>query len=149
MSESLPLGALASNTVVQGDFAQQVDQEHWAISMDVTANIHGLTAGEGPILFGVAHEDYTAAEVEEWLEATASWDIGDKIAQEKAKRKCRIIGTFVSGQQFNDGKPKRVKLGWRIEDNSTLALWAYNESAATLTTGAIIEFKGPVYLKPI
>lgn len=152
MSESLATGALAVNTVTGTNFANSFRREAYVISGDFTATMHGHTAGEGPIVVGLAHSDYSDAEIEEWLEANGSWDISDKIAQEHARRKCRILGTF-SGvgvtETLNDGKPFRKKIGFTVESEHTLKLWAYNESGTQLTTGTIIELKGPLYCKPV
>lgn len=154
MSESLACGALASNTVVASNFGNAVDQEVYAISCDAVVSGHGFTGGEGPILVGFAHGDYTAAEIEEWLEANSSWVSSDQIANEKAKRKCRIIGYLEepytnADRMVNGGAVVRVKLGWKLQEGETLNLWAYNEGSAVLTTGGIVEVKGPIYLKPL
>lgn len=153
MSESLACGALASNTVVSAAFGNTLDQECYAISTDCVVSGHGFTTGEGPILVGLAHGDYTAAEIEEWLEANASWASSDQIANERAKRKCRIIGyleEMTGGDRLvNNGKKSRVKLGWKVQEGETFQLWAYNEGSAVLTTGGIVEIKGPVYFKPL
>ncbi len=155
VAASHALVALASNDLSLTAFPSALDQECWAVSMDVVATLHSLTANEGPIIIGVAHGDYSAAEIEEWFEAGASWVKGDKVSNEHAARKCRMIGTFaqassVAGTEYtmNNGNPKRVKLGFLIEDGQTLSLWAYNEGTATLTTGAIVEIKGKIYLSP-
>ncbi len=154
MSESIAVGALASNTLDAADFTNVLDQEVWAISCDVNVSAHGFTANQGPVLFGLAHGDYTAAEIEEWLEANASWVSSDKIANEKARRKCRIIGRLEqpyagAERTFNDGKKLRVKLGFKVQSGETLKIWVYNDSGAQLTAGGIIEIKGPIYLKPL
>ncbi len=154
VTASHALGALASNDLSLTAFPTALDQEAWAISMDVVTNLHGLTAGEGPVVVGVAHGDYSAAEIEEWFEAGGSWAKADQVTGEQARRKCRVIGTFAQFNQpgtdatLNNGNPKRVKLGFMIEDGQTLSLWVYNESSATLTTGAIAEIKGKIYLSP-
>ncbi len=154
VSESIALGALASNTLIKADFANTLDQECWAISMDVEVIIHDFTAGNGPVVFGVAHGDYEQQEIEEWLEANGSWKSSDKIEQEQARRKCRLIGTFdlteQQGQEkFREGQVVRVKLGFKIEDGETLSLWAYNDGTAVMTTGALLEMKGMIYFKPL
>ncbi len=146
------MGALASNDLVSTAFATLLDQEVYAISMDVIATKSSLGAlGEGPLIIGVAHSDYTAAEIEEWLEASASWAKGNKIAQEQARRKCRQIGIFGSVDEtdiLNDGKPLRVKLGFPIESGSGLQLWVFNDSGSTMTTGTTIELAGKAFLAP-
>ncbi len=50
-------------------------------SVDLMWTLRDLTVGEGPLVFGVAHSDYTAIEVVEALAATIV-DGGDKIAVE-------------------------------------------------------------------
>lgn len=150
MSESLALGTLASNDVIGSNFAHAVNNDVWCVSMDAICSAHGHSAGEGPYIVGVAHGDYTDAEIEEWFEATGSWDQGDKIANEQARRKCRVIGIFngnTSEETLFDGKPKRVKLGFKLQAGQYLKLWCYNESTGAFTTGTIVELKGPIYLK--
>ncbi len=151
VAASHALVTLASNDLNLTAFPTLLDQEVYAISMDVTALLHGATGNEGPVIFGVAHSDYLAAEIEEWFEAGGSWSKGDKVANEQAQRKCRTIGSFdylAATERLNDGKPVRVKLGFVIEDGKGLTLWAYNEGTAALTTGSIIEIKGKAYLQP-
>ncbi len=154
VAASHALVALASNDVSLTAFPTLLDQEVYAISMDIIAALHGLTANEGSIVVGVAHSDYAATEIEEWFEAGTSWQKGDKVSNEQAARKCRMIGTFAQDSQagtkayMNNGVVMRIKLGFVIEDGKGLSLWAYNEGVATLTTGAIVEIKGKAYLKP-
>ncbi len=148
---SAAAGALAAADMTSTAFGSALDQEVYALSMDVVLTTHGFTAGEGPIIVGVAHGDYSAAEIEEWLEEASSWIKSNKIGQERARRKCRIIAAShepALNENFNDGKPIRVKLGFVLEDGQQLQLWVYNDSDATLTTGGIVELTGPAYLRP-
>ncbi len=151
ISASHLIGALASNDVDTTAFGSLLDQEVYAISMDVICAMHAHTPGEGPIVFGVAHSDYTAAEIEEFMEASASWQKGNKIANEQARRKVRIVGSFqgeLAEETINDGQKQRIKLGFVIEDGKGLQLFAYNEGSSTLTTGTVLELKGAAFLKP-
>lgn len=145
------VGALAANDAGVTPFTQLLDQEVFAISMDVLPVFHGATTTEGPLLIGVAHSDYSAAEIEEAIEASGSWERGDKIANEQSRRKVRVIGSFVydaTSGNMNDGRKIRVKLGFVIEDGKGLSLWVYNDSSATLTTGGIVELTGKAFLSP-
>ncbi len=144
------VGALAGSDLGSTAFATLLDQECWAISMDVIASTPTIGAtAEGPLVIGVAHSDYSAAEIEEWYEAETSWQKGDKIAQEKAKRKCRQVAILMTNQVItNDGLPIRVKLGFAIEDGKGLQLWVYNDSSTTMTTGTIAELSGKIFLSP-
>ncbi len=137
----------ATGTVVKGDFAQVVDDKMWLLSADLVWALQGLTADEGPISVGLAHGDYSATEIEEFIEASASWDAGDKVAQEQRKRKIRVVGIFSGNETeevLNNGMPIKTKLGFAIEEGETLATWAYNQSGATLTTGAALRLNGGI-----
>ncbi len=141
VDETMQLGTLAPTTLISANFDEVVTEKHLISSLVATWALDGMVAGQGPILFGVAHSDYTSAQIEEVIEATQSWNRGDKTAQEIAKRLVRVIGTFVGTQgsgtddvQFNDGKPVKTKLNWLLITGATLKLWAYNISGAALTT---------------
>ncbi len=147
---AVTLGALAAADLAVGAETGVVVDRYYAISGDLTASIDGLTAGEGPIRVGVAHSDYTAQQIEDWIENSASWDEGDLPAQEITRRKIRELGTFGDGatnQVLNDGKPQRIPLRMTLTEGDTLQSWAYNESSATLTTGSVVEINGKVYLR--
>ncbi len=104
--------------------------------------------------FGVAHSDYTAAEIEECLEATGSMDLGDKVAGEQANRLVREIGTFNGlataaggGIQFNDGKPVKTRLNWLMSAGDSLVVWVRNASTLVYVTGSEITFAGKLWVK--
>ena len=95
----------------------------------------------GPVMCGLAHSDYTAAEIEEWIENAGSWNEGDLVNQEIAKRKIKLVGIFGepgSGAGniavLNDGKAITTKLGWILLQGQTLDLWAYNMGTAAIAT---------------
>ncbi len=143
IDENLDLGTLAAKTLVANTWDESVTEKSLVSSIVVTWSLDGLVAGQGPLLFGVAHSDYTDAEIEEVIENASSWNRGDKIAQERAKRLVRIIGDFVgtldSGTvdvQYNDGKPMKTKLNWSLQTGATLKMWVFNVSDAALTTAA-------------
>lgn len=145
-------GALAAFKVNRTVLPNVLDQECWAISMDCVYTLATFTASQGPIMIGVSHSDYSSIEVEEFLEAAASWTKANKIQQEAARRKIRVIGTFLvdadGTAQINDGRPIRTKLGFALESGMTLAFWIYNMSDSDLTSGGILNVTGKAYLKP-
>jgi len=117
-------------------------------SVDLLWTLRGLTAGEGPLLFGVAHSDYTAAEIVEALAATIV-DGSDKIALEQARRLVRRIGIFSgfdTNETFNDGKSMKTRLNWEIQDGKSLNIWVLNNSGAILTTGSAVQVNGHINL---
>jgi len=99
---------------------------------------------DGPLMVGVAHGDYTATEVKEYIEATTSIDFDDKIAAERSRRMIRIIGTL-SAMQISDpanGGLRKTKLNWTLGEASTLNMFAYNTGGAALTTGSQLSCNG-------
>ncbi len=146
-SDSVAAGALTGEDVASTAFGGTVTEKRLFSSFKSTWSSRGGTIGEGPVDVGLAHSDYTAAEIEACLEAEASWDEGDLVAQELAQRKVRTVGTFpmnFEDEVLNDGRPIRTKLNWLIASGDTLQMWIRNRGGATLTTGLIILTDGHV-----
>ncbi len=147
IAESLPLLTLASLDVLGETLAATVDKPTRAMSVDCLFALNGMTALEGPVDVGLAHSDYTDAEIEECLEAIGSWSSDDKVANERANRFVRRVGQLdAEHDELNDGKPVRVRLNWALASGSTLRYWARNVGSAALTTGAILTFNGTAWL---
>ncbi len=147
---SVTLATLADADVVSNAMADTVVSDEFLISTECVYSIRGATPGEGPIIFGWAHSDYAAAEIEEALEAQGAWDTGDLVLVEQARRKVRIIGQFpvtVAAEAFREGQPIRTSMKFMLTEGDSLALWAWNQSGATLTTGAVIEAQGKAFLR--
>ncbi len=158
VQNTLDLGTLAAKTLISVQMGQTVEERTLISSIECTWSLADLTdaIGVGPIAFGVAHSDYTDAEIEQVLELTGTWKEGDLIAQEVAKRKVRRIGTFQSSvadsqgdSVVNDGKPIKTRLNWILTTGQTLSIWAYNEGdAAVATTDPDLTVLGHVNLFP-
>lgn len=148
VSSTLALATLAAQDMLIGSSLGAVDAPTWVSKIRAAWAINDLAGPDGPVVVGIAHSDYTAAEVEEWYEASAAWQTNDKIAQEQASRKIRMVGAFGSEnaetQVLNDGKPITTKLGWRCNDGEGITFWAYNDGAAVLITGSAVHLNGVV-----
>ncbi len=149
-SSTITLSTLASNTVISASmFSGELnDRAVHLISADAYWAVRGATAGEGPIIVGYAHSDYSVAEIQECLTSNAL-DTGDMIAQERTKRLVREAGQFSNvgtDQVLNDGRPKRTKIGITTPTGFDYSVWAWNKSGATLTTGQVVEVSGKAYL---
>ncbi len=151
VDEDLPLLTLAAKTLLGVSFDESVREQARITSMIAAWTLTDWTAGagDGPIIVGVAHSDYTDAEIEAVLEATGSWDIGDKVAQEVASRLVRIVGTFRSAPAgtfeqvtLNQGRPIKTKLNWKFATGNSLKVFAYNAGIAALATGSIVNVNG-------
>lgn len=157
VDEELNLGTLAGTTLVGDTFDSTVNERTLVSSIVARWSISTITpvAGNGPYLVGVAHGDYTDAEIEEYLEQTGSWNEVDLVAQEVGGRKVRRIGIFETPQAvedtvvLNDGKPIKTKLNWIIAQGGTLKLWAYNMGgSAAATTTPVVRAQGHANLWP-
>ncbi len=154
----LALGTLATKVVIGGTVGDTVSEKAWCSSIVCSHSMADFTAAadKGPVVVGVAHGDYSDAEVEEWIETIDSWEEADMIGQEIGRRKIRRIGTFrvpvgaVPGdiQILNDGRNIRTKCGWMLTTGQTLRFWAYNLGDASLTTGAEYNVQGHANLWP-
>ncbi len=152
VDENLLLGTLATKTLISDRWDESPEDRVLLSSVVLSWTLDQLTNPQGPILFGVAHSDYTDAEVEAVIENAGSWAEGSKIEQEISKRLVRIIGTMVStGEsqsgpvdiQFNEGRKLKTKLNWVINQADGLRMWAYNLSATPLaTTDPVLRANG-------
>ncbi len=119
-----------------------VNERTFISSVKATYTLSNLTEGFsiGPIIVGVAHSDYTAAEIEEWIETGGSWDEGNLVRQEVAKRKIRQVGVFGTPAQalgivsLNDGKPITTKCKWILLQAQSVVFWVYNSGSNNVAT---------------
>ncbi len=152
MDETLGTGALAANALAAAAYDESVNERSFILSQEAVWSMDDHTAGEGPITVGVAHSDYTQAEIEEVIENTGSWNEGNLVAQEQARRKIRIVGVFDGlsvDEKLNDGLPIKTILKWVLLQNQSLQMFCYNHSSAALTTGSLIKINGHVWIKPL
>ncbi len=153
VTASVGAGALASLDVTAGAVGSAVADKVRFISVKFAYALSGAQVEDDSYEFGLAHSDYTAAEIEECLESQTAIDLGDKVAQERANRLVRVIGTFGSvrsaagGSMFNDGRPVKTKLNWLMAAGDNLQLWIRNGSAVIYTTGSTITITGDLWVK--
>ncbi len=157
VDETLALTTLASRTLISANFDDTVTERTLLSSIVASWSLSGMTAGDniGPVLMGVAHSDYSSAEIEAWVENFQGWQEGDQIAREVGQRKVRIAGQLGSPasvgetEVLNNGNKLKMKLNWILNAGDTLKLWAYNlGSAAIATTVPDIHVEGHVNLWP-
>ncbi len=151
IDETVTVGALASLDVAKQDFDDVVTERTFVPSMEATWSLNGNTPAEGLLIVGIAHSDYTAAEIEEFLENTGAWSEGDLVNQEIAKRKIRIVGTFLgllAEERLKDGILIKTRLGWILNTGQTLSGWVYNRDGSGRTTGGSVVLQGVAHLLP-
>ncbi len=155
MAATVAVGALAAGDVIEAGITGVATEMYRLMSIKCAWSITDVGAAiDDGFEFGVAHSDYTAAQIEEALEATTSMDLGDKLAQEKANRLVRLIGTIsggvttaAGGLAFNDGRPIKTRLNWKMTTGDTLVGWVRNASGVIYTTGALLSVIGDLWLK--
>ncbi len=153
------LGALATKSLVAVPTGEVTSERMWLSSVKATWSLKDLAivVDDGPVLVGLAHGDYTAAEIEAVIENSGSWDEGDLVNQEIAKRKVRIVGTFrataaaaeaVQTYVLNEGRPITTKCNWILTTGKAIDFWAYNMGTDALTTGSKLGVYGHANLWP-
>ncbi len=156
VAASMSIGALASLDVISAAGTSPTTNTLRVMSVDCAYGISDEGAGiDDGYQFGWAHSDYSAAEIEECLEATASMGVGNKIEQERANRLVREVGMFGGGhftpagggQSFNDGQRVKTKLNWLLAIGDTLDLWVRNASGTVYSSGTDLLANGDLWVK--
>ncbi len=157
VQQALGPGALAAGDVTVGPLTAVTTDPLRVVSVKfqyAMTSVKALT--DDGFEFGLAHSDYSAAEIEECLENQAAIDLGDKIAQEQANRLVRSIGiitgsvvTVNAGITFNDGIPVHTKLNWRLSSGDSLNLWIRNATDTVWTTGSQLVSNGDMWVKDV
>lgn len=153
---TIPLLTASSKDVVKQDESQVLQEKAYLTSVKCQYSLrqYTLVTDAGPVMVGLAHSDYTASEIEEWIENAGSWTQGDKRTQEIARRFIRRIGTFdnptlvTESDRLNEGRPIHTKCGWQLTTGQTVAFWVYNLGTADLVTGADVLVSGFANLWP-
>ncbi len=157
VDEQVNAGTLASKDVTATAFDETVNERTLVSSIVARYSLLNVTkaSGVGPLMVGVAHGDYSAPEIEEWIENTGSWNEGDLVNQEIAGRKIRKIGIFdqpatiSESSVLNDGKAIKTKLNWILLQGQGLQYFLYNlGSSAFSTTDPAMNAQGHANLWP-
>ncbi len=153
---SFALGTLASATLVSGSVGSTVNERTLVSSIVVQASLAGYTVTDnvGPILIGVAHSDYTDAEIEAFVEVAASWNETNMTDREIMSRKVRKLGIIdpdgggLGGNNVYE-RPTKSKLNWILTQGQTLKFWAYNMGGVAVgTTDPNLHVQGHANLFP-
>lgn len=149
VDETMALATTGSDAVVASDFDSTFDEPNRVLSVVLTWAVKALTSGETPLVVGISMGDYTAAEIEEALEAQNSWASSNLVGNEQARRFIRTVGVIAGVNadiSLADGRTIKTRLNWRVPGGQTLKVWLWNKSGATLTTGAFLEVQGHAHV---
>ncbi len=148
VASTVAVGALVTKDATSGAIVNASDSKYLLSSVELTYTWELATATEGPLLVGIAAGDYTAAEIEECIEAVGSINLDDKIAQEQSNRLVRQIATLNPDDvTANDGKPIKTKLNWVVAIGSQPQAFVYNQGAQTITTGSALNIQGHLNIR--
>lgn len=159
IDERLVITSLTTLDVTVEAVDDTVVEPAWLTSVKATYALAAWTPvlNAGPIVIGVSHSDYSAAEIEEWIENSGSWNQSDLVNQEIAKRKIRQIGVFqpeVASAStvvtLADGRMITTKCGWLLSEGMTVKFWAYNSGTVDVSaaTAASVNIQGHANLWP-
>ncbi len=149
------IGALAAQDVFAGTLMNAPADKLRVMSADLYYAWTNKAVIDDSAQFGIAHGDYSAAEIEECLEALTAVDLGDKVAQERTNRLVRQVGIIAGdagetagmAAPFNGGRSVKTKLNWLLSGGDTLQLWVRNGSGTVYTTGSAIAASGNIWVK--
>lgn len=153
VNESLAIGSVTTGVVIVGALTSNGPQRKFLLSAMLSWGLSGYTTGDGPIHVGLAHGDYTVAEIGEWFNATGALDTQNLVAQEQTRRKIRDAGIFEFGAELsqsdvlNEGMPMKTALKFILGDSEDLNVWVRNSGAGTLGTGAVLRVSGKLFYK--
>ncbi len=145
------LGTIAKNAMVSAATPDTVIERTLVTSIVASYAYGEHTPDQGPFRIGVAHSDYSATEILEWVDNAGSWSEADLVGKEVSARKIREIGVFTGALaqgRLNDGKPIKTKLNWILTTGQTLDFWVINEDDSSFTTGTDVTVNGHANLWP-
>ncbi len=147
VNDGITLATLADNAVIKNTSPAILTEDLYMISTEIVVSLQGITVGEGAIIFGMADNDLTVAEIAENL-TTDQLDPNDIIARERARRPVRVLGIFsaeVANRALNSGMPLKKRIKLTFGSAKGFCFFAFNRSGASLTTGAVISIDGVLY----
>ncbi len=140
---------IPAKSLIAALISETADNKFIATSLEATYQLTVEQAAEpnsiAAVSFGVAKSDYSAAEVETWVENSSGFKRENLISQEISKRMIKQIGMFspravTAAQQvvatINEGMPIKTRLNWRILANTTLLFWVYNGGPTAIVVAA-------------
>ncbi len=143
---SLALATLAASTALLEPTKVDASREQGfrVTKIETMVGFTGKTAGEGPILWGLAFGQ-TAAEIEEAIEddPQGMQNAANVELQEHQNRPVWPIGILdpaaVAGV-IDEGKVIVLRPNWSAPEGGTMDFFAYNFGSGTLTTGTVMRY---------
>ncbi len=144
--DQVPFGAaftlltLAADTGIISTITAAI-QNFKATSMRASWGLAGLSAGDGPLLIGIADGELSLAEIEEYLEAAVT-NARESPQAENALRPVQVLDT-IGFRKESLWVVERILLP-TFRENVGFTLFVYN-TGVNMTTGAAIEIRGRLF----
>ncbi len=148
---SITLGTLAQSTSILSA-GPAMKRGGRLLSTSSRGGINGLTAGDGPLIWGLMNSDLSQSELEAYLELEGPTSPSDVTATETASRgkRIRILGSLGQNHEIIDLEPNHSLSGLQFsEEDETTTGWTtfiYNLGPA-LTTGAEFDVLHELFVR--
>ncbi len=150
------LGALVDSSTAMGPItgSDVMEREAYVHGFYGTVSIRNHTAGEGPLPFGFAHSDCTAAEVSSDFGNQGNLNISNRVAEAEdaalakfIRRRGMFSGNDTEETLGDSSKQTFYKVGMSMGIGDTLEIFVINTSGSTMTTGTMLEWYGQLVWK--
>ncbi len=147
---TITLGALADNASIKQTIPYAIEEDFRLIKVEWAGKMAGHTAGEGPIILGIADNELLVDEIAQAYNASPV-DSNDNVNNERAMRPCFQLG-LVSGNGTTDilskgGGPEFMEktIRWTFSNPEGFTWFALNQSGGAFTTGTIFVLHAKYY----
>ena len=151
-ADLITLSTLANNTGIKQASPMAITEDYRIISMELAAQLEGVTSSETPIHLYLCNDELSVAEIAESITNVGPLDRSDRLQQERAERSVFLVGTFngtavsipIRGHDGQEGIVKKT-IRWTYSSGQGFTLVAFNQSGGTLTTGGVVRFVSKYY----
>ncbi len=145
---TVALSTLAAGTAIKLTGGVTLQEDFRILKSQLTAIVHGLTAGDGVgLLLGICNGELSAAEIAEAINTDGPADRNDRVEQEEAERWVKVLGalegaiesTTVMFHNAEGGPIITSKDRWTYSDPEGWAFFVFNATGSVMSTGANAE----------
>ncbi len=152
--DTIVLGALAAQAVVKQSNPFTLGEDFRMLKFEIFADMAAVPAfadSDGPVLVGIANNEFSVAEISESLGANGPTDRNERLEQEHAERAVwpYFMMNFdsVTGTKSDNviRMPQTGSPRWTFSDPEGWCWFGFNMGSGALNTGASIRFECKFY----
>ncbi len=154
-SDVITLATLANNTVIKQAAPLAFTDRFRLIKATAIVTLKGITVGEGPILFGLASNSLSIAEIASAISANGPLSKQAGSEQNNAEFPVWTLGSFpslIAGVEYLQAtkvQPGRIMdtIRWTfgVDTSPGYCWWAQNRSGGSLQTGGVITVESKMF----